>query len=102
ANHRRGLARARDRAERLRAALAATDLVSPAADRGDPEAVTATREALQALSVDDRELVTLAAWEGLTAAQIGTVMGLSANAVRVRLHRARGRLRKILAHQELA
>jgi RNA polymerase sigma-70 factor (ECF subfamily) len=36
------------------------------------------------------------AWEGLTPKQIARVMGTSANVVRVRLHRARARLKREL------
>jgi RNA polymerase sigma-70 factor (ECF subfamily) len=56
----------------------------------------ALRAALAALPVRDREILTMTAWEGLTPKQIATVMGTSANIVRVRLHRARARLRRQL------
>jgi RNA polymerase sigma-70 factor (ECF subfamily) len=49
--------------------------------------------ALALLSVEDRELVTLIAWEGLTPAQAASALGLTAGATRVRLHRARVRRR---------
>ena len=52
--------------------------------------------ALALLSAEDRELVTLVAWEGLTPAQAATALGLTAGAARVRLHRARLRLRAAL------
>jgi RNA polymerase sigma-70 factor (ECF subfamily) len=54
------------------------------------------RRALDALPADDRELVTLTAWEGLTPAQAGAVLGLTPTAARSRLHRARLRLRASL------
>jgi RNA polymerase sigma factor (sigma-70 family) len=54
------------------------------------------REALDALAPEDRELVTLIAWEGLTPAQAAAVVGLSAGTARVRLHRARTKLRAAL------
>jgi RNA polymerase sigma-70 factor (ECF subfamily) len=54
-------------------------------------------EALGRLSADDRELVTLIAWEGLTPAEAATVLGLSSGTARVRLHRARTRLRAALS-----
>ena len=59
----------------------------------DDERSTALRSALAALPERDREILTLTAWEGLTPRQIAGVMGISANVVRVRLHRARVRLR---------
>jgi RNA polymerase sigma-70 factor (ECF subfamily) len=54
------------------------------------------RSVLAALSVRDREILTMTAWEGLTPKQIAKVMGTSANVVRVRLHRARTRLKRQL------
>jgi Sigma-70, region 4 len=39
----------------------------------------------------DREILTLAGWEGLDAGQIAVVLGCSRNAARIRLHRARRR-----------
>ncbi len=54
-------------------------------------------EALARLSPEDGELVTLIAWEGLTPAQAATVLGLSPGTARVRLHRARIRLRAELS-----
>lgn len=56
----------------------------------------ALRAALGTLSETDQEILTLAAWEGLTPKQIARVMNVSANVARVRLHRARRRLRRRL------
>lgn len=53
--------------------------------------------ALNSLSEGDREILTLTAWEGLTPREIATVMGISANAVRVRLYRARRRVEQRLS-----
>ncbi len=50
------------------------------------------RAALAGLSFDDQELLRLIAWEGLTHAEVGQVLGCSANAVAIRAHRARQRL----------
>lgn len=52
----------------------------------------ALRRALAELNHDDRELLTLVAWDGLSPAQAAVVVGCSAAAVRTRLHRARSRL----------
>jgi RNA polymerase sigma factor (sigma-70 family) len=52
--------------------------------------------ALNRLSLPDREALLLCYWEELEPAQIGRVMGCSRAAATVRLHRARGRLRKAL------
>lgn len=54
------------------------------------------RHALLQLGEKDRELLTLVAWDGLTAAEAGEVLGLSSVGARVRLHRARRRLESLL------
>jgi RNA polymerase sigma-70 factor, ECF subfamily len=48
--------------------------------------------ALDALSDSDREILRLWAWEGLEAAEIGIALGLTPNAVSIRLHRAKRKL----------
>lgn len=48
------------------------------------------------LSEGDRELLSLAAWEGLDAGEIALVLGCSRNAARIRLHRARRRFAREL------
>lgn len=52
--------------------------------------------AFRSLSEADREVLRLAAWEGLTVAAIGQVLGCSAVAAKARLHRARQRLSRKL------
>jgi RNA polymerase sigma-70 factor (ECF subfamily) len=49
------------------------------------------------LPADDRELLSLVAWEGLDHAQLAEVLGCSRVTVRSRLHRARKRLARDLA-----
>ena len=51
-------------------------------------------EALARLSEKDREAITLVAWEGLSPNEAAVVVGQSAVAFRVRLHRAKRRLRE--------
>lgn len=63
-----------------------------------PDASGRVRLALDQLSVDDRELLMLTGWDGLTPSQSATVLGVPADVVRVRLHRARHRLREALAN----
>jgi RNA polymerase sigma-70 factor, ECF subfamily len=89
ANHHRGLTR-RDRlGERLR-----QHLVAAAPDIAESvTAVTAVRDALARLGEDDRELIGLTGWEGLTPQEAAAVLGLAPGTVRARLHRARARLR---------
>jgi RNA polymerase sigma-70 factor (ECF subfamily) len=48
--------------------------------------------ALSELGAADRELLHLWAWEQLEPAEIATVLGLTANAVSIRLHRAKKKL----------
>jgi RNA polymerase sigma-70 factor (ECF subfamily) len=53
-------------------------------------------EALSALSETEREVLLLTAWEELSGADAAKVLGCSATAYRIRLHRARKRLRERL------
>lgn len=57
-------------------------------------------EALQTLRPADREVLLLVAWDGLSTGQAARVLGCSAVAARVRLHRARRRLADSLASTE--
>ncbi len=85
ANQRRGIGRR----ERLAALLQVRDVPTPVHlgdDRDGP-----AFEALATLSAADQEVLRLVAWEGLTNQQIAVVLGITANAVAIRLHRARTR-----------
>jgi RNA polymerase sigma-70 factor (ECF subfamily) len=86
-----------ERGVRRRARLAARLTAEPAADDA-PEAAD-LHEALGGLTDTERELVRLWAWEQLTPAEIATVVGISANAVSIRLTRARQHLRELLARK---
>jgi RNA polymerase sigma factor (sigma-70 family) len=92
ANHRRGERRRTVLADRLRDELSSALGSKPAA-AGDSAAAIAFRS----LDDSDRELLALSGWEGLDAGEIATVLGCSRNAARIRLHRARRRLRSALA-----
>ncbi|MEU6033877.1 sigma-70 family RNA polymerase sigma factor [Actinomadura sp. NPDC047616] len=92
ANQRRGERRRRDLTARIAGDLAADLAAAPAPHPARPEIGAAFR----ALSDSDRELLGLATWEGLDNGQIATVLGVSRNAVRIRLHRARRRFAKEL------
>lgn len=48
---------------------------------------------------EDREVLSLAVWENLTSPQAGRVLGISAAAYRIRLHRARQSLHRALRHR---
>jgi RNA polymerase sigma-70 factor (ECF subfamily) len=92
ANHRRGERRRTRLADRLRAEISVGDAIGE-----PPGAGTAAAAAFRSLRDEDRELLTLQGWEGLDAGEIGVVLGCSRNAARIRLHRARRRLRAALA-----
>ena len=90
ANQRRA-ARRRERTTRELAALAPTLARRPLQDeRLEYADVLAALARLRPL---DREVLRLAAWEGLTAREIAHAFGCSVNAATIRLHRARRRLR---------
>ena len=59
----------------------------------EPTADPALEAALAALSAADREVLALWAWEGLAPREIAVVLGITANAASIRLHRATRRLR---------
>ena len=86
ANNRRSAARQ----ERVALRLAHTHRPSEPAD---DDVLT---ECLDALPDADRELLRLWAWEQLTPAGLAQVLGITANAASIRLHRAKGKLKKLL------
>jgi RNA polymerase sigma-70 factor (ECF subfamily) len=93
-NHRRATRRRHEATQRLRGELAAYRGVP--VDGADP-AVDAVRAALVHLAPDDREVLALTYWEGLTSEQVATVLDASPAATRKRLQRARSRLEAVLA-----
>ncbi|WP_405056456.1 RNA polymerase sigma factor [Kribbella sp. NBC_01505] len=90
-NHRRGETRRHGLADRLRDDLRTAPAAEPAASELHHAA-----ESFRQLSETDREVLSLVAWEGLDAAQLAAALGCSPNAATVRLHRARGRLERLL------
>jgi RNA polymerase sigma-70 factor, ECF subfamily len=58
------------------------------------------REAIESLRSADREVLKLVAWDGLSHAEAAQILGCTPNAVALRLHRARSRLRRILSSQD--
>lgn len=73
------------------------ELINELAARPEPQ-VGATRtdrtatvmaEALARLAPNDREILDLVAWEGLTPAELAVALGVRPGTARVRLHRAR-------------
>jgi RNA polymerase sigma factor (sigma-70 family) len=89
ASQHRTVRRGVELAARLRDELTQVTVTQPDA----PAEVTA---AFRALSEADRELLRLVAWEGLTADELAVAFGCSANAARIRLHRARARFTEAL------
>jgi len=98
ANQRRGDLRRSALAERLR------DVLATAAMETDPpgDRAAAVNAAIERLSEDDRELLTLSSWEGLSPGELAVVLGVPAVTLRSRLHRARRRLRAELDRSEAA
>ena len=88
--------------KRREEALGGDEAVAPAAE-GDPEraviqkqAVTRMLDAIGQLQQTDRELIALVAADTLSYREIGDLLGISVGNVKVRVHRARLRLKAIL------
>jgi len=62
----------------------------------DGEKLAVVRDAVRRLPVRDREVLVLHYLEQTSVAEVGRILSLSTNAVCVRLHRARNRLRQQL------
>lgn len=93
-NHVRGA----QRQQRLLGRLARARPDQPVADDLDgPDELHAM---LAALPATDAEVLRLWAWEDLAPREIAVVLGVTPNAVSIRLHRAKQRLREGLAAQE--
>jgi RNA polymerase sigma-70 factor (ECF subfamily) len=99
ANHHRDARRRQSFTDGLAAALLHAGSASAPADASvlHKDRLQEVRRAIEALNPADREVLTLAAWDHLTAAEISTVTGATPGAVRVRLHRARERVRAAIA-----
>jgi RNA polymerase sigma-70 factor (ECF subfamily) len=69
---------------------------SPEARVADHELATVLSDALDGLSDEHREVILLRDVEGLTAPETASVLGISVDAVKSRLHRAREALRAAL------
>ena len=90
ANQRRSTRRRHALHERLALEAAARPL-----EQGVDHAESLVHEVLARLGRRDREVLLLAEWEGLTPAQIATVLGCLTVTARGRLHRARSRFRAL-------
>jgi RNA polymerase sigma-70 factor, ECF subfamily len=90
--------RHRDAARQLHLlSQASADIESDVAEAVTERAVTLA--ALDALSVAERELLTLVGWHGLAAGEAARVVGCTTATFLVRLHRARRRFEQALAEQ---
>jgi RNA polymerase sigma factor (sigma-70 family) len=91
------------RSERRRSALGErlAANVDPGATIAPDEAPSELARAFASLSGSDRELLSLVAWEGLSRAELALALGTNRAAVRLRLHRARKRLRDALPQTQV-
>jgi RNA polymerase sigma-70 factor (ECF subfamily) len=80
---------------RIASEPAAADWTPAARDGGAPLLASIER-----LPPNDREVLALVYWDGLTTAEAATVLGCSTSTLRVRLHRARKRLTRLVEVDE--
>lgn len=92
-------ARKRKRREGLAEDVATSPLADPDPSRGpgDPLLRRAVRREVEALDAESRALLLLFDVEGYGHEEIGEILGITAGASRVRLHRIRARLRERLS-----
>jgi RNA polymerase sigma-70 factor, ECF subfamily len=90
--------RRRTRLGRRLAETLRTELSAHSAPAGEAAEVL---RAIGELGEDDRELLLLVSWEGLSPGEAARVLGISSLAARSRLHRARRRLRHLLEEREM-
>jgi RNA polymerase sigma factor (sigma-70 family) len=80
-----------------------TDRIASDLRRAHPLGESSGESRLEAVRVlsnlpeEDREILMLVGWEGLSSRELGTVLGCSAVAARIRLHRARTRMAQALS-----
>lgn len=103
---RRCLANARRAEQRREALVARLVVLDPPRPVEGPEGAAGAgpddpdlAAALARLTGTEAEVLTLWAWEGLSPTEIATVLEVTPNAVSIRLHRARTRLRDLLEEQ---
>jgi RNA polymerase sigma factor (sigma-70 family) len=93
ANYHRGLRRRQRLGGRLRDALTRDVVPDPAVGVAERDRV---RRLLLRMRPDDRELLMLVGWDGLTPAEAAGVIGIAPGTARMRLARARQRFRALL------
>lgn len=98
------LANARRGDRRREALVARLVVVDPPRPVAGPEDTAAPDDpdlhaALSRLTPTEAEVIALWAWEGLSPSEIAVALDVTPNAVSIRLHRAKARLRDLLAEQ---
>lgn len=63
---------------------------------------TAVRDGLDQLDTKEREVLLLTYWDGLNATEVSNLLNTSATAIRMRLHRARKELSRVLREQTVS
>lgn len=87
--------RSKGRGDRLKSKLLHNAPTATPGDQYESSDLDAqVRRLIESLKDDDRELVTLIVWDGLTHAEVAMILGCTANAVAIRWHRALKRLRR--------
>ena len=81
----------------LAAEIERSATICPAPEVAEPDPVTAAIHALPEL---DREIITMLIWDDLAPREVAAILGLTANVVRVRAHRARAKLKEALAGED--
>ena len=97
---RHALQNAERSARRQRRVAGKVAVLDPPREASDTPDDPGVGEALARLPEADAEVVRLWAWEQLTPAEIATVLDVTPNAVSIRLHRAKARLREELRKTE--
>lgn len=97
---RKTLATQRRSTARRQALVARLEAAQGSTEPGDQPSESGVSEAVMRLSEKDREAITLIAWDGLSSGEAAHVVGQSPIAFRVRLHRAKRRLRERLDAQD--
>lgn len=90
------LHRSERRRTRLGGRLAESLRTELATHPGPSDGAAEVLRAMAGLSGDDRELLLLVSWEGLSPSEAAKVLAISSLAARSRLHRARRRLRVLI------
>lgn len=87
--------RAIDEMRRRKRVVPDPERIEAIVDRDGDHVVNPVQDALTQLSPDDRELLYLFDVDGFEAREIGIMLGITRNAVHVRVFRARERFRKV-------